>query len=397
MGVLQNFKSIAAKELAIQYHYLIRHPLSLCKDQRPTLIVLDALDECSSKNDVKVILNLLLGKDEEGSTRTKLRVLVASRPEAHIRSVFYPTGAEYRAQVVLHDIDESVVRIDIQTYLKAEFSRLTYEFGLPKEWASEKEFERLVTDCGQFFEYAAVAVRFIGDENVRDPPDQLHAILDIKEKSQYTADGPRPYLNLDNLYMGILRGTMSDSSGTEHTDRIRTVIATILLLMDPMSVFDLATFLLMTPSKLRNALRNLHSVIIVPENDSDLIRVFHPSFPDFMKDPKRCTNEFLIDVPMQQNLVSTRCLKIMDAELHKIPVDDDRISDMAWPLRYACIYWPFHVSESNPDDDLVQKLQKFAGDLIKFRQWCFVRGFGPAQLGLSVMLVHLVRIFLGQI
>jgi hypothetical protein len=40
----------------------------------------------------------------------------------------------------------------------------------------------------------------------------------------------------------------------------------------------------------------LHSVLNVPETESSTIRLLHPSFRDFLLDPKRCSNPSCMEV-----------------------------------------------------------------------------------------------------
>ncbi len=61
--VLRADNDVASSKLQMQFDGLIHKPLSTCLRERPILIVLDALDECSSEVDVKEILRILLHAD----------------------------------------------------------------------------------------------------------------------------------------------------------------------------------------------------------------------------------------------------------------------------------------------------------------------------------------------
>ncbi len=391
--VLRKKQTISSEGFTSQYDGLIRQPLSACEGRRPILIVLDALDECHPEDDVEEILRVLLGSSGSELRGSKLRVFVASRPEAHIRSIFDPRAGGHHTQVVLHNIEESIVRNDIRTYLKAEFSRLATHFQISNDWAPEVDFESLLSDCGQFFEYAATAVRFIGDSRIRHPRKQLRKILDVNSSNQGTS---RLYSNLDRLYLGVLETTVSENFDKEDLDRINCVIATTILLRDPMSVDNLAAFLSISVNEIRTALYHLHSVIIVPPPDhpSRPIRAFHPSFPDFLKDSTRCTDErFLVNTPKHENFMLMRCMEVMYTELGSVTVVCGEIEGvLAGALQYACTHWLSHISYTNLNDECLRKLCWFAGDSAAFRKWSSVGGFESfLDARISIMCWELVR------
>ncbi len=200
--VLQEDKLVTSAILETQFSGLILRPLSRCHVQRRILIVLDAIDECSREDDVDTILRSLL--HSIGSACPNLRILIASRPDAHIRHIFLPPdGEDHHEKFVLHDIDDDLARNDIQTYLKEEFAKFASRDlpKLPKDWPPPEQFNRLLDHCGKFFAYAATAVRFIGDKGIRDPNGQLYEILKIKGR-QHAVHGAGPYLELDKLYLG---------------------------------------------------------------------------------------------------------------------------------------------------------------------------------------------------
>lgn len=132
--VLRADNGIGSANLQSQFDNLVLKPLSACDRERRVLIVIDALNECSPEKDVQEMLRILLCSDVASSESggPKLRILIASRPEAHIRFVFTAQGGKgHHEQVVLHDIDDKLARDDIQRYLKTEFAKFPSR-DLPK-------------------------------------------------------------------------------------------------------------------------------------------------------------------------------------------------------------------------------------------------------------------------
>jgi len=65
-------------------------------------------------------------------------------------------------------------------------------------------------------------------------------------------------------------------------------------------------------SSIRRTLYHLHSIIVVPEDPSHLLRTYHPSFPNFITSTDRCTNHNAYINPQKQDLyLFLRCLDIM--------------------------------------------------------------------------------------
>jgi len=64
------------------------------------------------------------------------------------------------------------------------------------------------------------------------------------------------------------------------------VLGSIVLTCDLLSSLALETLLNIGPSAVQQTLAHLHSIIIVPESNIQTIQLLHPSFADFLIDPK---------------------------------------------------------------------------------------------------------------
>ncbi len=123
----------------------------------------------------------------------------------------------------------------------------------------------------------------LGTRGVYDPVGQLHELLAMKG-IQRSGGGVGPYRDLDKLYLSVLQHAVSKNPRKEHVECIQRVVATIVCLRNPLSVNDLAVFLSMLKDDVRNTLRYLHSVVVVPDDDESLpVRFFHQSFPTSSK------------------------------------------------------------------------------------------------------------------
>jgi len=177
-------------------------------------------------------------------------------------------------------------------------------------------------------------IEFIG---ARDAVGRLDRFLCLEY-----VDGAGPYLELDDIYRRILwRANTWLNPSAKAT---RTAIATVVLLRDPLSIGDLAVFLSVSLDDIRNTLRDLHSVVIVPDDPQEPIRFFHRSFQDFLQDRHRCTDKkFLVNAPAHENFMASRSINLM------------RGADTAAAATakiYANKYWFSHLLRARGPHDL---------------------------------------------
>ena len=87
-----------------QFNDLIIEPLRKMDHEKPVLLVVDALDECSNSDDAaSKLFHAIVARCAEVSF---LRILVTSRPETYIKTIL--TGSATTG-IILHDIEQSVV------------------------------------------------------------------------------------------------------------------------------------------------------------------------------------------------------------------------------------------------------------------------------------------------
>jgi hypothetical protein len=127
--------------------------------------------------------------------------------------------------------------------------------------------------------------------------------------------------------------------------------------------------------------RALAAVLLVgPDTDSyeaPLVRIFHPSFRDFLLE--RCINElFSIKEPLYHHKLAIYCLRSLNGTLKRdiCDIQNPTLSNadiLSSPLsicirdfvpetiRYACQFWVIHLSQSEaPEGDLLEAMQIFA-------------------------------------
>ena len=129
------------------------------------------------------------------------------------------------------------------------------------------------------FIFASTLARFIESEH-HEPYERLQLII--------TAPGSTAHegrAGIDSLYNQVFLHAFSDVKEDTVFANLKRVLAAVVLAFNPLSRRQAAEILNIKPSLITATLRHLHSVLLIPHEDSKEIRIFHKSFPDFLQDP----------------------------------------------------------------------------------------------------------------
>jgi hypothetical protein len=190
--------SVLGRSLDVQLRNLILEPWKLAHGASPSALLIDGLDECDGHNIQQQILRLIGAAAV--THHPALRILVASRPEPHIRETFNEESLWGVADST--NIEQSFQ--DVRTYLRDEFSRIyskhftTMQY-IHTPWPAPKLLTKLVQNSSGYFVYAATVIKFVDDE-YSWPSKQL----DIVVQNLNPHDFESPFATLDQLYMQIL-------------------------------------------------------------------------------------------------------------------------------------------------------------------------------------------------
>ena len=349
------------------------------------LIVLDALDECQGfeeKRPQEILARLC---DHAYQAAPHIRILLTSRPEHSLRREL-----AHRHQVVeysLHQDDESA-QGDITRFLKAKLPLIPDDLGISVEdWPQEEDVQMLSEKSGRLFIFAKTALRFIGDDQVSDPRRQMNTLLGMDKGTV------NPYSPLDLLYRQVLENALSRERVPDDIFlRFRLVIGCIILSQDALSVSVIARVTNYSVNEVMATLLRLRSVILcssppgtVSQQDSDLLpHAYHPSFPDYLLDSKRCSDyHFTIIKPEIHRFIVLRCFELMKGVLRRnilnlydtyilnqdIPDLEAKVWSHITPeAAYACQFWLGHLLESEIDENILGALDEFLSEW--FLWWC---------------------------
>jgi hypothetical protein len=366
--VLMANPDVGRETLCSQMEKLIVGPFQAIKTS--ILIIVDALDECRDEEPASALLSVLSRYVDKIPL---VKFFITGRPEPRIRSGFRLESLRPHTDVLrLHDVEPDSVDSDIKLFLKTRLTDIAKNrsnCNLTGHWPSPQDIDAVSKKAAGFFIYASTVVKFVASPHY--PPDERLAL--ITSLPQDTSHEGKS--GIDLLYIQVLGQAFRDVD-QDFYSHLKLVVGAVLLVFRPLSINTLSDLLRNhgTPAGISSVLRALHSLLIVPENTEDPVRIIHKSFPDFLMDPGRCTDHqrFFIDPSIYHREILFSCLNVMKGRLKKnICQLDDHVSlsevedlparrsaYIGDSLEYACRFWTNHlvrIPGSGPDVKEIHK------------------------------------------
>ncbi|EUC54755.1 vegetative incompatibility protein HET-E-1 [Rhizoctonia solani AG-3 Rhs1AP] len=359
LQVLDRDPDVHTKVLRVQFQRMILEPLRDVKGSLPTnlVVVIDALDECDDGNGVEQILVVLL----ENASELPVKFLVSSRPEYHIRQQI--GKSDRRTQITLHELDEKIVKADIETHLRVELALMSIPL-------TTDQLDDLVKRAGVLFIYAATVLRYITDG---DTLERLDIVLQTSSPREEASNKTK---EIDGLYEAVLASALSNPR-LEHSEkqRMELVLHTVVCAQEPLTVAALAGLLGLSSTKVVAALKPLWSVLhISGSHDSDRVNILHASFPDYMLDPTR-SRHFACKVELHHGKLADLCFRRIGENIPQFNIcnlessyqfDEDvaqidqKVQRMIpMDLLYASQYWAVHLCLGGKSNERAMELHEF--------------------------------------
>jgi len=367
-SAIQFDPSIFDKSMQTQMETLVILPLEKARstvarvvaDGWPRLIIIDGLDECNGqqvqRSIVHVLCSVLL------SRRVPLILLVASRAEPHICSVFNaPEICRSSHHIVLDDSYHPDA--DIKEFLLSRFLEVKkchpLKFYIPDSWPSAKVVDLLVRKSSGQFIYASTVMKYVGSPTHR-PTKRLDVILGLT-----SVPDDMPYKQLDALYTHIF-------SSVIHIAGALRILGSMLFVGSAVSYLTptfLENLLCLDEGDVHLYLSDLHSILYVPtpqlNMDDDEIRILHASLGDFLIDKLR-SGDYYVDegkvhadiarcclhsISMHSILSGDKCTDTQLNDARSRNITNSRRSDSAqtystWSFVYHCTRASTSASES---------------------------------------------------
>ena len=356
--------------LSSQMEKLIVEPLKAKRIR--TLIIIDALDECKDTQPESAIL-FTLSKYVDQIPHVKF--FITGRPETHVRSGFRLPSLQPVTKVFkLHEVERSVVDNDIKLFLRRRLANIPSnrsDCDLTGDWPSSPNIDIICEKAAGLFIYAETVVKFVASKD-HLPTKRLKLITSLPQRT--VEEGKS---GIDDLYIQLLKEAFCnvDADDEEFYHHFRSVVGLVLLIFNPLPMKTLSS--LLKSFSISTTLRSLHSILLIPNNDTDPVQAFHKSFPDFLTDLERCKDKrFFVDPSVHHREVLLLCLDLMGERLKRniCGLDDfillTEVNDLPAQhkthigdaLEYACQFWTRHLVEilsSSHDEEIHKAIDKF--------------------------------------
>ncbi|KAH7927519.1 WD40 repeat-like protein [Leucogyrophana mollusca] len=363
VAALDKDYTIPSKVLSEQMQKLLLVPLSGVEESPslPALIVVDSLDECHNEVLVAELITQLARLIRE--CQYPLRILLTSRTESHIGDKFHEPeicSMTYPLELLAFDPEE-----DIRTFLMHAFNAVYDQHrrimsDIPRPWPPLSEMETLVKKASGLFIFATTIVKFVGSKH-HDPQLRLRHMFD---------DNTTTFSDLDFLYHEVVQ-TFPD------VDMARTVLGIICYISSPLSTRSLTSLLSPLQINAMLVISNFSSVVLIPEDETQPVRIYHASFRDFLSSPQR-SKQYFVDPATYHRLLTRLCLELMIKRLKRDICNigdpsklNNEVEDLPArciqyigdAVRYACCNWAYHLTQVQHDetlDDIMGLLETFS-------------------------------------
>ena len=351
--VVSTHENIAGMPLEFQFETLLSDNAlkSVEWSGGPIVLIIDALDECGSEADRKILMQVL----SRGFSRLPsfIRIMVVSRQEQDIQRVL---GSHSHLRRYPLDIDSVTNKEDVSEYMRHRLEEIRIKNGrLGDHWPGEDKIGSLANRAGGLFIWASTACLYIESYA---PSRRLSELVNTRPEGNSSG----LFAQLDSLYETGLH-----SAGLWHDAIFRSdchnILGMILCARDPLSCSAIDALLeLPQDTSSWESTSRLGCVLHVSETEP--IRIIHPSFHDYLSE--RCEGQpWSIDLERHNKELALRCIKILDEELQ------ENICDMTLPylsqkrslpeaISYACKFWVEHIClVLDVSDDIVNQMYVF--------------------------------------
>ncbi|KAG9091493.1 hypothetical protein FS749_016513, partial [Ceratobasidium sp. UAMH 11750] len=348
---LQKDGSLYNSPMQIQYDKLVRDALGSLTVASPNtclVVVVDALDECGDEGDRRQLLGYL---QRMSQLVPWLKIVVTSRPYKDIEEVLHQFIATSVRDLFQYDASDDIYAFIHQRLTSSRRSKL-----LPVDAA-----DILSQRAGGLFIWAHTACQFVlGSHN---PRERLDIVLEGNKPGRSSSA-------LDDLYANAIRVSMDDTE-EDNTCIVSQCLGAIIVCSTraPLSVATLSDLLgeWMNDIVLQSVVDSLSSVLYVDRNNNDAVRVYHPSFADYLMSPER-SGEFWVDITRQNRVLAEACMKTMTSELkfnicgletsfrrnREVQDLEERIrTTISRRLEYSCLYWTSHLIKAERNIDIL--------------------------------------------
>jgi hypothetical protein len=242
-------------------------------------------------------------------------VLITSRPEVPIRNGFYKISDTKHHNFILYDIEAAIMDYNIFVFLEYQIGLISQEWCLGASWPSEQALRRLVINANGLFIWAAIAYRFIYKGRHR-----IAKRLSIMLEGSILIRIPEYHLN--DVYIKVIKSTIYEEDLEKDKEdtysMLKQVLGTIIFLYSPLSTKSLSELLSLPIRAIEGGLADLHAILDISKDTSRALRLYYPSFCDFLLNNDRCSDpNFWVDEKQAHQILAASCIQLMFRTLKK--------------------------------------------------------------------------------
>ncbi|KAG8736116.1 hypothetical protein FRC10_009699, partial [Ceratobasidium sp. 414] len=351
IAVIQQDSSICTSPVETQYNQLIVDLLQLPEVSAATgqfVLVVDALDECGNAQTRR----RLLGQLHRMSRMVNwLKVVITSRPGLDIKEYFgLPSCLQGFSAL---DVRSYPASHDIHAFIHQRLRDSPNAASLPTDAGS-----KLAEKADGLFIWAQTACEFI--LSGFKPSLRLKLLL---EKTPTVGV-------LDVLYSTAIEASIGDG-GNDNLQSVRQCLGAIIACSTrtPLPIPTLCEVLggRIEQGVLESVVGSLHSVLYIDESQGGAVRVYHPSFADYI-DRRAPDDRLYMDIPKRNTELAEGCLETMVTKLKfnicnietsyvrnkDIPNLDNSVERaITNGLRYSSEHWTSHLMEAKREASIL--------------------------------------------
>ncbi|KAG9124918.1 hypothetical protein FRC07_009729 [Ceratobasidium sp. 392] len=362
IAAIQEDSSICTAPMQTQYDKLFKEPLrnpALLNSSVICVVVVDALDECGTEESRRQLLGLICLMTQLARW---LRVIVTSRPDMEIKDFFSQSD---HTSFLSRNIYHYNASNDIGTFISKRLSSSPRARGLPNNAVS-----LLTARAVGLFIWAQTACEFILSS--LDPNTRLDLVLQEAPLKHSTSA-------IDKLYTVAIEASLGEC-GEDNAEIIQQCLGAIIVCSTrmPLPVDALSKLLghRISDYVLQSVVDSLGSVLYTDDKQGGAVRVYHPSFADYVTTSERSAR-FCVDTGYWNTELAESCIEAMTAELkfnicgletsYKRNRDvqglDKRVDEaISQRLRYSCVYWTSHLIDAKKDS--IEAIESGLSDLV---------------------------------
>jgi hypothetical protein len=311
--MITDSRPLELKAMKEQFQLLIVEPFvrrGLRKGQGDMLITIDGLDECDgdpipdnltpiqhrgrSIEEVQREIIRLISAFVQSHPSIPLIWIIASRPETHLKAIFFADGVKDGHIEEDIPIDSTEACEDVEKFLHSSFTTIRENFPdhiQQMPWPSHNIFLQIAKAAKGLFAFAQVVIRFIEDPRVGNPVAQLEYVLAAIAKLHKSQQSTHPLSALDAIYTAILDKVPHDVfHNTKCLLQIVLHCHRRTIKVSDFTFHNMCNYAQISIPAAVTALRHLHSVVHFPQVKdigASRPRLYHASFGDYLEDSSR--------------------------------------------------------------------------------------------------------------